>query len=312
MRRIASLFGLLIGIVCLALFVRTAANHWDAFRALRLDRAVIFHLLLAVAAYLLTYLASSRAWQWSLRVLGIRFSYLGSLKILTVAQIGKYVPGNVGQHVGRVVLAKRAGLDPAACVSSMLIETMLLVVAAALCSLAAFDLFLSAYSQHEALIRRNVFWAALAFVLIMSASILLPVPRRWLVSQIARQSALLSRGGASFSIGILLAHATSFMLGALALWLAVRAASSTSSPAFSLEMLGIYSVAWLIGFVVPGAPAGLGIREALLVLGLSPLVGIQVATTSTALFRATTVIGDGFAFCLGLVMRRRGASQPAI
>lgn len=311
MKRTASLLGLLIGIVCLALFVRTAANHWEAFLALRLEEDVVLYLLLAAAAYLLTYLVSSRAWQLSLRTQDVRFPYLDSLKILLVAQIGKYIPGNIGQHIGRVVLAKRAGIDPSACISSMLVETMLLLITAACCSLAAFDLFLSAYSQHEGLIRRNVLWVLLASVLAISIAVIFPSLRRWIAGHIIRQSSLLSRGGALLSSRILLAHGLSLVLGALALWLAVRAASPLHSSTFSFEILGIYSVAWLMGFVVPGAPAGLGIREALLVLGLSPLVGIQAATTSTALFRVTTVLGDGFAFCLGLAMRRQTASEPS-
>ncbi|UBB24484.1 flippase-like domain-containing protein [Pseudoxanthomonas japonensis] len=305
------MLGLLIGIACLALFVRTAAHHWEAFRALKLGGDVVLYLLLAAAAYLLTYLVSSRAWQLSLRTQGVRFPYLESLKILLVAQIGKYIPGNIGQHIGRVVLARRAGIDPSTCVSSMLVETMLLLIGAAFCSLAAFDLFLSAYSQHEGMIRRNVLGALLATVLVLSIAVLFPSPRRWLAGHVIRQSSLLSRGGALLSSRILLAHGLSLVLGALALWLAVQAASPLHSSTFSFEILGIYSVAWLIGFVVPGAPAGLGIREALLVLGLSPLVGVQVATTSTALFRVTTVLGDGLAFCLGFAMRRRAASKPS-
>jgi hypothetical protein len=34
-----------------------------------------------------------------------------------------------------------------------------------------------------------------------------------------------------------------------------------------LFLTGLFAVAWISGFIVPGAPAGLGIREAILVTG---------------------------------------------
>lgn len=35
------------------------------------------------------------------------------------------------------------------------------------------------------------------------------------------------------------------------------------------KLIGIEAAAWLVGFVVPGAPGGLGVREAVLIAGLS-------------------------------------------
>ena len=44
--------------------------------------------------------------------------------------------------------------------------------------------------------------------------------------------------------------------------------------------------------MTPGAPAGIGVREAVIVVLLSPLVGGSVAALSALLYRLVTVSGD--------------------
>jgi len=69
-----------------------------------------------------------------------------------------------------------------------------------------------------------------------------------------------------------------------------------------LLMTGIFAVAWVVGFITPGAPAGVGVREAVLVAALTPLYGNEVAIGISALLRLVTILGDGFAFLIGLFL----------
>lgn len=69
-------------------------------------------------------------------------------------------------------------------------------------------------------------------------------------------------------------------------------------------LIGLFSVAWLAGFVVPGAPGGIGVREALLVASLTPLYGEPAAVALTILSRIAFIVGDGLAFLVGWVAYR--------
>ena len=60
-----------------------------------------------------------------------------------------------------------------------------------------------------------------------------------------------------------------------------------------MELIGIGSAAWLVGFVVPGAPGGLGVREAVLIAGLSAVALPATEATAVALaYRFVTMVGD--------------------
>jgi hypothetical protein len=61
-------------------------------------------------------------------------------------------------------------------------------------------------------------------------------------------------------------------------------------------MTGAFAGSWILGFVAPGAPAGLGIREAILSAWLSgSLPPAQIVLLVIAL-RIATTLGDLFNF----------------
>jgi hypothetical protein len=70
------------------------------------------------------------------------------------------------------------------------------------------------------------------------------------------------------------------------------------------ELTCLFAVAWLAGYVVPGAPGGLGVREAMMVLLLSPILGAGTAVGLGVTLRVTTTVGDAVAFLIGLWLRR--------
>ena len=63
-----------------------------------------------------------------------------------------------------------------------------------------------------------------------------------------------------------------------------------------------YMLAWVLGFIVPGAPGGIGVREAILVLLLSPVIGDTVTLSAALIHRLISIIGDftGYMIALGL------------
>lgn len=286
-------------------FFRSVAAQWHAFQAIPMNGRVLAGLTIALSCYLLTYLLTSKSWQLMLRLTDVALGFREALQIVTIAQFGKYIPGNIGQHIGRIVLAKRSGIDSAKTITSILLETLLLVVAAFLCSLAALELLPSISMMYGKSVQKS--FAVLGAALLGCTFIFIAISwsRHRLRHAADKLQKLITKQGIGLSASTLAVHVTSFALGAASLTFIVFAMSS-GAQLIHLSLFGIYAIAWLIGFVVPGAPAGLGIREALLVFGLTPLYGADVAATSTAVFRLVTVLGDGIALLLGLALRSRG------
>jgi glycosyltransferase 2 family protein len=75
-----------------------------------------------------------------------------------------------------------------------------------------------------------------------------------------------------------------------AVWTLLRALSP-AAPGL-LYATGAYALAWLIGFVVPFAPSGLGAREGALIGMLAPRFGVGPAAAIAVLLRFVNIVGD--------------------
>jgi glycosyltransferase 2 family protein len=71
----------------------------------------------------------------------------------------------------------------------------------------------------------------------------------------------------------------------------VRALSGGADPNF-FWLTAAYAFAWLLGFLVPFLPGGLGLREGTLVAFLAPTYGVGVATTLALALRLANTLGE--------------------
>lgn len=76
------------------------------------------------------------------------------------------------------------------------------------------------------------------------------------------------------------------------------------SAAYFAAVIGVYCFAWLVGLITPGAPGGLGVREAMLTLLLSEMVGSEPIIAAVVLNRIITIVGDLLAYPLSLLTFR--------
>jgi uncharacterized membrane protein YbhN (UPF0104 family) len=314
-RRWATWLGTLASVCAGLYFIRAVASNWHSFTLGPAGPHLFLLVGGALLLYLATYTAATRAWQLGLQLMGEARRFAGLLRILMLSQFAKYLPGNIGHHVGRVLLAQRAGLPMDIVVASMLLDMLLMVLAGVACSVPAFALLVEAAREHGATAQRAA-WLVLAVLAVAACALVaLPAMRRRIAPPLARLAAIRSASGLSRMTQAWASHCASFLLGASALYLLCRIQPQAVLPSPGwLDVVGIYATAWLLGFLMPGAPAGLGVRELVLLLGLSPLLGEQAALTAAAALRLVTTVGDGVAFGAGAWLRRFDESagrQPA-
>lgn len=292
------IFGLLAVAASAAYLIALARQAADLPR-LRWDGAALAGFAASVGLYQIALAGGAFAWTVLLAGTGERPRFRSALGIQLVAQAGKYLPGNVAQYAGRTVLAARQGHAPANVVATLVVETACAVLAGVAFVLAA--LGPAGPWGGEALI-----WRAGAVLLAVGAAGLLA--GRLLGNPRVRRLVRLPPTPEARTMGLgawltcIACNWVSFLL--LGLCAALLARSFFGATAPFLRLAGVFAAAWVAGFVTPGAPAGLGVREAVLAGGLRPLYGPEVALALPLLFRLVTVTGDGVAFALGTLLRR--------
>ena len=105
--------------------------------------------------------------------------------------------------------------------------------------------------------------------------------------------------GAGTVVACLSLFVLNYVFMGLNLSILVNLFSAGDAPVSIAACIGLGGAAWLIGFVTPGSPGGLGVRESVLVSFLSPSIGPGAAVAATVSFRLVSIIADGVALVVG-------------
>ncbi len=250
------------------------------------------------------------AWHLLLGSCGERPRLAQSFAIYLLAQFAKYIPGNIAQHIGRVALAEGYGFKLPRVVFAMTLEITWAIATAA--TLAALTLLSGGIELFRDAPRLPPLW--LLGVALVAAAIVpfaahwvlwtwRPGPLRRLMGQ-----QIAAAPGAGVLLACFVLYVLNFALLGAAVDVLARGLFGATDSHFLL-LTGVFATAWVAGFLTPGAPAGLGVREAVLLLALGPVYGTAALGLSVAL-RLVTTLGDGLGFVAGL-MARRYAGRPS-
>lgn len=257
---------------------------------------VWYWLAKAIGLYMVSQVFGALAWREVLAAHGTILPPGRAESQLLLSQIGKYIPGNVAHLIGRYALGREDEIPGARIGSAVTMEVGLLLCIAALVSS---GLLLAPSTFRAALV------TAYGGATLMSANLLLPV--LLIVALATVQAILWRRAGRPqiavrhlFTAGLL--HIANFAVLGVSLW-CVAGAVLPNSDVNLLTTTVIFSVAWALGFIVPGAPGGIGIRDGVIALGLGLVMGDGAALAVAISHRVLSGLGDGAIFLFGLALR---------
>lgn len=183
-----------------------------------------------------------------------------------LSQLGKYIPGGIWQFAGQIGLATSSGASLTHATSALSAHVVVQIAAGGTVALAA---GLTVPSMPIAW--RLCALASGGFVLLLHRSVMLTLVRR--IRALGRpidwpsQGALLKSYG--WSIATLACSATAFSM----LLFSLEAAGSRTTAGL------VFGVAWLAGFLAFLVPAGVGVREAVMMACLPASAGAVAAAS---------------------------------
>jgi uncharacterized membrane protein YbhN (UPF0104 family) len=254
--------------------------------ALSLRFALVIILLGIIYALLVVLIAI--AWGWFLRAFGVVATWPEIILVYGRANLAKYIPGNVFEFAGRQLMGNDRHWSNFAVLCATIFEILIIVFAAAIVTL----MLLAIAPVRNIPAAESIFVvAALVATTFVVGALFFTSTWRFLPFRdlIGRTIAILH--SPALPIALLLYLVFFFALGEMAVatlygitghWLL-----SLSHP-FTVA----YTAAWFVGYVTPGAPGGVGVREAALVVLLGPSLGEATALSIAAGLRCLTMLGD--------------------
>ncbi len=253
---------------------------------------------LALCLVLVGQLASMLAWRALVEGLGSPLRVPVAGRIFFVGQLGKYLPGSVWPVLAQMEMGRAAGV-PRTRIGAASIMTIGVSVATGLSvGLLCLPALLAGGGRHYA-------WVLLGLPL--AVALLHP---RVLNTVLRRGLRLLRRPAPERPVGARAVLAASGWL--LVTWLcfglqiAVLAADLGAHGARVLPLaIGGFSIAMTLGLLFLVAPAGVGAREAVLILVLSPVLSVGSATALALVSRLLLTLSDGLVAGAAVLAARR-------
>lgn len=284
-------------------------NHWEQVLAIRVSAQGWGYLAVAFGITLVAHICAGWVWTIVLRRFRQPVQTVPLIQAYLKTTVAKYLPGNIWHFYGRVLAARDRGIALEAATVSVLLEPLLMAAAALLLTLLCSRQIVSRFGIWGI----GLQWAGLLGVLaIVHPRFLNPLLRRL---ERVKQKALPKPGSyAPFQLheyplipflgelGFLVLRGIGFLFTFLAI--------SPLPVSQVLMVLSVFSLAWLLGLVVPGAPGGIGVFEATAIALLGQMFSPSVLLSVVALYRLVSVLAEVAGAGLA-VLGERWESKPS-
>lgn len=274
----------------------TLRDNWQEVAEIQIENRGWLMLGVALSITFLAHIWSSWVWTWILGDLKYSLGQKKAIRVYLKTNIAKYLPGNIWHYYGRIEAICQVGnsVDAASC--SVLLEPLLMAAAALiLVSIGAASGWMSGYNL------QNLPVVCLGAVLLaIHPRILNP-----LIGGLSRLKGKIDATNKTYiqkyplapllgEFGFVILRNTGFLF--------VCQALTIINPDRIPQLLTVFSFAWLLGLIVPGAPGGIGVFETVAIASLDrSFFPPALILAAVALYRTVSIIAETIAAILASI-----------
>ena len=207
-------------------------------------------------------------------------------RIYGKSQIAKYIPGNVFHVLGRHILGSQAGIKHIVLAGATVYEILGLLSISTLIGFSGMVIFGLG----------NIYFSLYQIISILLTTLVitgLAIPLApYLMS--LRGIIIPYKGVGDLFLNISKVYLFYFIFFLIAGLLLVVIVNIFLDINFIItaKLIVIFSIAWIAGFIIPGAPGGIGVREAVIIFFITPIIGEAQSIAVAIALRFITLLGD--------------------
>lgn len=287
--------------IALLFTVKTFQNHWSTAIIVNLNNRGWFFLILAFLITFFSHVWSALVWVEIMKVFKQSITKKWGLQVYLISNIFKYIPGNIGHFYSRILEVSQQGLSLDVASLSILLEPLLMAIAALLIALSSyvFELFTVINNPYLFIIQ----------IILLKIGLFVSYPS--FIRKIVNVFIKNKRNDIKNEINFKQYNKTIFLgevgfvllrgLGFILTWIACMPISISQIPL----LLSAFSFAWLLGLVIPGAPSGMGVFESTIIILLKREdFPIQIVLSTITIFRLISISAEVIGAGLGLLTRK--------
>jgi len=216
------------------------------------------------------------------------------------SNLAKYIPGNIMQFINRNLFGISLNISQDQIAFSTFIEIIFLCLTSFLLSLIFAGRTLVSYIiKYVNLKLVIIIISIMTFIMCATGIAFFILKKKNLFENI---QTLKSKRFLKLSVKLMILYSSFFLISGVILVFILRGLTPIDETKILL-IISAYIVSWLLGYITPGAPGGLGIREAVLVFMLGGDFGMEVILTAAIIQRIVSIAGDVMAYISNVAVR---------
>lgn len=306
--RIEIITGIIIMLIAFFFIGKALYQSWQKVPLEKLKFNVVF-LIVSFAFQVCSLVLGPIGWELILKSLGVKLTIKRVIQIISVSRLGAYIPGKVWTLLGQIYLLKRDNIPVHKTTLSIVMNTVLDILSAVLIFSFSFVFFAKESFPQQ---------IYLVFLLIPLCFIVLH-PRilsklvNWGFKKLKKETVEFNFDYNTL-LRILAVYCINWIVQGVCFFFLIRSFYPIKMN-IMLPLLGINSIAWVIGFLTFIVPVGLGIREGMLIFLLKFYLPISIGIIGSLLLRIWVIIGTLIFFVIfarGLKERKVKYSKLAL
>ncbi|MCI5845581.1 MAG: flippase-like domain-containing protein [Oscillospiraceae bacterium] len=295
--------GTLVTIIALFFVVWKMITMDIDYRAFATPQSICI-LLVSILLQALIFCYMTFPWLHLVRIFsGKKISGKQALPVYTKSNLMKYIPGNVFHYVARNQLAAESQISHVDVAMATIVDIGMSILAPFLISL----ILMQRHIRILLSIYRNTFLTVLFLVIVLLCIVFILLRLKFWeqVKQYCRKYRLLLKRKTLVQLLMtfllyLLQSLFHLVLYSIPLLFGLISIPSEKIPQF----LGAYLFSWIIGFITPGSPGGIGVREAVMMLICNSFIDNSAIMSYVVMMRFVSICADVVAFGFGAVYKK--------
>ncbi len=284
---------------------KQVSEHWDAIGEYDYSIINYGYLSLSVLCALAALVLMALGWRMIIRHFGHSVTVGEAFKISYLSNLGRYIPGKVWQVMGILYLTGQKGIPAETSGASFIVWQLFTIPAAFLAFVLSVQLEPSIMISQIAFLGETTTHLVTALVVMVCAVLLLyPKPILGLINVVLRR---FSRPEVTFSMDksvalqVFVVYFVVWIVYGAAFWLFMLAIAGETAPGL-VASIGIFAIAYQIGYLFLFAPGGFGPREAVMATLLAGFLG-PVALLAAGLARLWSILIEVIAALVALKIK---------
>jgi len=292
---------IVLTLIILYFLGRQVFRHWQDIRDFQWQ-VHIGYLLLSILAAQVGLVLFALAWRKIIGSFGHPVSAAEAFKISYLSNLGRYIPGKIWQFFGILYLTGKKGIPAESAGASFVLFQLFTIPASFLVFVVAAQFAPEILIDKVALLgERSGYVIAGVMLLVCVLLVVYPNPVLGLANMILRRlkrPELAFRLDKSIALQIFIGYVFGWIAFGLGYWLMLMAVAPEVSPG-PVAAIGIYAVAYQIGYLMLFAPGGFGPREVVMGTLLTPFMG-PIAPAVAIVARLWSIVVETIAAIVAL------------